>query len=704
MERGQGRRKGRPLATFALWRLLAVVLALLLCACSQEVMGPHGRKPMLLSGTERPDRAPGSLLRADPGYIQWLERQSMLGNADDLAAEVSGSERLWGNSGSNDRLPLLLDAAPCWLEVNPHTLRGKATAMQSLARSGTLEAFRRMGFSGLYLSPSQEQGALWHNQLRPDFGTGTTSLAFDARSGDDEQFARLNARAATSGFQLGGSLPPAATGLGPDFFLQARHASRFSGLYAMMEAPSSLWSTLPASPQEWECLPLNARQCRALTDKGLLPPALLRDSLPWATPGGWAVTGEVRGADGKPRRWLYRYAGNVLRPVLLWQDPSGQARRVLSAAVIRHTGLQQQTLAGLHLEAIMGLDVPPDGGAPSPRDQLAPGLEALDALAREIHRYGGWAMQADILPPSLMPLIQRAPVDLTRDTVTSPAAEYALLTGDVAPLAALLRQSMNSGVRQEGLARGLHQWRGVDWRPLRDLPGGEALFQRACRLAGLHDDEYFWPTTPAGLAREALGRKPDAVPARDRRDTELEEASLLLLAWRVGLPGLVFVSPQELQGALPLPKSTPGTAASAGLVPLLEPETAAGEVEPAPLAFGPLSEELRLPRSPASIMARLLHARAVSGVARGRLLRVVSGPAGTLATVTRLPDGSCWVLAANFGSASATLRIPLPVSGAAQDIVEQTSLAVRGGLTVTLNGRSARHYLVGAAASPKEPS
>ena len=66
---------------------MTVVLALLLCACSQEVMGPHGRKPMLLSGTERPDRAPGSLLRADPGYIQWLERQSMLGNADDLAAE-----------------------------------------------------------------------------------------------------------------------------------------------------------------------------------------------------------------------------------------------------------------------------------------------------------------------------------------------------------------------------------------------------------------------------------------------------------------------------------------------------------------------------------------------------------------------------------------------------------------------------------------
>ena len=52
----QGRRKGPPISDLCLWRLLAVVLALLLCACSQEVMGPHGRKPMLLSGTERPDR------------------------------------------------------------------------------------------------------------------------------------------------------------------------------------------------------------------------------------------------------------------------------------------------------------------------------------------------------------------------------------------------------------------------------------------------------------------------------------------------------------------------------------------------------------------------------------------------------------------------------------------------------------------------
>lgn len=703
MERGQGRRTGRPLAT-AFIRLLTAVLALLLCACAQEVMGPHGRTPSILSGTDRPDRAPGSLLRADPGYIQWLERQSMLGNADALAAEVSGSGRLWANSGSNRRLPLLLDAAPSWLEVNPHTLRGRATAMQALARTSTLDTFRHMGLSGIYLAPAQEQAGLWHTRLRPDFGTATTSFGFDARSGDDEQFARLDERAAAAAFQLGGSLPPAATGLGPDFFLQARRASRFNGLYAMLEAPASVWPSLPASPQEWECLPLDAARCRALAQQGLLPPSLLRDDLGWATPGGWAVTGEVRGTDGRTRRWLYRYAGHVLRPVLLWQDPSGQARRLLSAAVIRHTGLQQQTLAGLHLEALMGLDVPPDKGTASRDDALAPGLEALDALSREIHRYGGWALQADVLPPSLTPRILQSPVDLTRDTLTSPAVQYALLSGDAAPLTALLRQSLDSGMDQRRLARGLHQWRGVDWRPLRDLPGGEILFRHARELSGLHEDEFFWPVTPAGLARQALGRPADSAPARDRRDTALEEACLLLLGWRVALPGLAFVSPQELQGALPLPRATATTAASAGLVPLLEPETTAGDAPAAPLAFGPLAEELRLPQSPAGIMARLLRARAASGVARGQLIRVVGGPAGSLAVVTRLPDGGCWVMAANFAAHPATLRIPLPVSGAAFDMVDQTPLSVQGGLTVTLTGRSARHYLVGTAASPKEPS
>lgn len=71
------------------------------------------------------------------------------------------------------------------------------------------------------------------------------------------------------------------------------------------------------------------------------------------------------------RRWVYRYSGNALRPVLLWQDPSGQARRIFSAAVIQHTGLQQQTLAGIRLEPLMGLDAMTEGQPTGKADAAA---------------------------------------------------------------------------------------------------------------------------------------------------------------------------------------------------------------------------------------------------------------------------------------------------------------------------------------------
>ena len=53
MERGQGRRKGRPLATFALWRLLAVVLALLLSlVLSWKQLDFYELRPILSGGVK----------------------------------------------------------------------------------------------------------------------------------------------------------------------------------------------------------------------------------------------------------------------------------------------------------------------------------------------------------------------------------------------------------------------------------------------------------------------------------------------------------------------------------------------------------------------------------------------------------------------------------------------------------------------------
>ena len=694
-------------------------LACCLAACTSQ---KHAARPA--SGATAAQAASNGLPRADPGYLQWLERQSMLGAAPELTAQVSGTERIWRNSSTARRLPVLLGAAPNWFALNPYAVSTGRPVFRALAGgagAGFPDALPQAGLNGLFVSPTGERGDIWnkHNQPSPG-GENVASLRFDPALGSDADFEKLAQRLEPLQIQLGGELPPAATGLGPDFILQARRAARFDGIYAMIAVPRKDWDLLPRLPDEWECLPLRPEAVAQLARRGLLPDALVRDSLPWATPGGWAATGEVRGADGQIRRWVYRYSGDALRPVLLWQDPSGQARRIFSAAIIRHTGLQQQTLTGLRLEALMGLDVPAGAAEDAAAAQasrfarLTPGLDALDEAAREVHRYGGWAMQDDVLPPSLTPVVLAGAVDFSRDSITPAAAAYALLSGDAAPLAALLRASQASGVDQSRLARGLHDWRAVDWRPLLDLPQGRELIRKAQRLAGAPPEAMRLWTTPASLAARALGLKPAEASASaadgNGKNAALREACLLLLGWRVGLPGLSFVSPQDLSGALDLPRSTADLPASLGLTPLWgdNPGNVGQSGTPAaPSAFGALEQQWADRQSFLHSMARLLRARRDAGLAEGKLLAVFSGPPGCVAVLSALPSGGRWLLAANMSAEKRIFPLTLPsgiAARAARDIgggQDLSSALTRNGhgLELELDGRHSRHVLLDGPAA-----
>lgn len=718
---------------------LCLLLTVLLGACvsGQKAAGP---KTADRSAASRPGAHTSPLPRADPGYLQWLERQSMLGSTQDLTTQVSGTGLIWRNSAAARRVPLLLSAAPSWLDVNPHTVTSGQPFWRALGLSPLPDMLGQTGLNGLFAAPTGERGDIWgsYKMLTPG-GGNVTALRFDTALGSQEDFDRASGRLENLGLQLGGELPPSATGLGPDFILQARHASRFDGLYAMMAVPQKDWDVLPVTADEWDCLPLRPQAVQTLAQRGILPENLVRDGLPWTTPGGWAVTGEIRGADGQARRWVYRYSGHPLRPVLLWQDPSGQARRVFSAAVIRHTGLQQQTLAGLRMEALMGLDVPPPGeaasearrpaaparqalsgrnvraqgktqagtGASTPDAQqimeLTPGLEALDALSGEIHRYGGWAMQDDALPPSLTRAVLDTAVDFTRDTITEPATAYALLTGDAAPLAALLRDSLTQGVDHSRLARGQKDRQSVDWRPLLALPEGRDMARRAQEQArAAADAEELW-TTQAGLAALALGLDATAA-ARPEQAKALRQTVLLLLSFRVGLPGLAFISPQDMTGALNLARPPAGLPASMGSVPLWDEQTRGGSLPPLPLAFGALDRQWADRQSFLHELAALLRARLQAGLAGGRVTEIFSGPPGCVGVLSALPGGGYWLLAANFSGKRQRLACALPAAArSAREAPSGQNLPMQGRtVELDLDARQSRHIvLTGQTATPE---
>ena len=449
-------------------------------------------------GAQSAPAAISGLPRPNPSYLAWLEQQSMLFRAPALAAEVSGTSRAFGHHGEPQRARTLLRAAPSWLWLNPLEIGGSQSLARQTLALNLIPRLPSLGLSGLFLAPLTESAAIWAPNGAAQSGWDGASLGFSAKAGTEEEIAALYELAETNDVQTGGELPPAATGIGPDFMLQARGAPRHGGLYAMVAAPQEDWSLLPNPAGEWQGVPVPEKNLAALVQNGVLPQAFARDLS--GRQGGWAATGEIMGADGKVRRWLYRYAQNPGRPVLLWQDPSGAAKSVLSAAIIQQTGLLGQTLTGMRIAPLLGLEA-------GPKDSLEPGLEAAGALAREIHRYGGWAMQNDPVPLFIAALLLGGPLDFCVETETENAAKDALRTGDVSALHAVLRKLRSMPV--ERLARGASQ-------------------------------ENVPPVNPEQIYRTL--QKNAANPAEE----DFVNAVLLALAFRIGLPGLAMFSPAEL--------------------------------------------------------------------------------------------------------------------------------------------------------------
>lgn len=523
----------------------------------------------------------------------------------EILSQVSQTERMWMNGASGGRADVLLDAAPAWLEIGSADNNSPDAVFDLLAASSS--QIKDLGFQGVYLGDTAEKTGIWRERSPHLPSSAGASLDFDPSFGDDDAYERFVASAEAAGLEIGSSLLASATGLGPDFFLQARAAPDAGGTYAMLPVPFELWKLLPETKNEWDCQSLPSRTVAELAANGVLPARLARDDLPWAQAGGWAVTGPVKGLDGQERRWLYRYSGHPGQAALFWQDPFGRAKKILAAGVIRQTGLQGQALIGLHMEALMGLE--PGASQTS----LEPGIEALNELASQAHRYGGWAMQADPLPPEFIIKILNGQCDFCRDDITEALAEYGLRSENARPLGSLYRKWLKQDIDFSRLSRGMHS--GLNGRI----------------LAGLVPD-----------------------PAHVSDSTRRNKATRTLISFRLGLPGLVFLTPEEL-------------GSTDGILPDLRD-----------------NEAQRL--------KKLLVARKQRGLASGRLIKIYENEGSALGFLTRLPDGGYWLMAINFSTSPTKFSISAPeASTSASDAETGISLSenfnsTRQKFTLALDG------------------
>ena len=661
----------------------------LLCLWAAGLTGCSGTGsgPPLSAAAPQAGRESEGLPRANPGYIQWLERQSLLRGAPELTAIVTGSSLPWNAPSTRIDVGPLLERAGVWLDFAPlrTAWEGDAPVLDQVADRNLPALWADAGIQGIFLTAAAESGADWDASGDTEGGAedsfaepGRDSVSFDfpRAVGDDNAYAALEERSLAAGLLLGGEIPPAAVGLGPDFFLAARGVRDYPGLFLMVELPAEVWSLLPEPLPGMAYMgqPLPPDITADLARRALIPPAFAQDLTPLPEQaGGWAATAEITGVDGVTRRWLYRYAGTPRRPVLNWDDPSGAARRVLAAGIIRQAGLLHQPLVGLSVEALWGQDPAAldedgrlTGGSPEPA------LSALRDLSRDVRRYGAWSLLRDRLPMSLVPAAQAAGVDFAADTVLSPALEYALLSGSAAPLNNAIDSALAEKIDHARL------WRqSADGTALALAPEGLADMELPAGWNGLLRDPAgrLHGTAPA-LAALAAGLTPAqiraAVPGgasagsawttdRNRREImrKIQAAHTLQLAFRALQPGLLFVSGPDLAGAMFAPGNSRLPAA---WTPDAARQSATRQGLPVAVQlYPPLTEQMREEDSPARELRRLAELRRTSGVAQGRLVaRPQMGEPAAAGVLTALPDGDYLLTAGNFSGASFVTDVTFP--------------------------------------------
>ena len=652
-------------------RLLCCALTVFcLAACGAKRPNPdrNAARRESVASPEKNTEVP----RADPGYVQWLEKQSMIAEAGELARIISGSELPWRVAGG-DRSDILLSAADTWLRIHPASLlTGGKTAFRELGDDSVLDTLQKGGIRGLFIAPALESGAVWRNKNKTSAGDDAVSLRFAEYPDDDKDFERLRERAEKRGMQVGSDILSPAVGIGPDFLLAVRAVREYPGAFIMVEIPRTEWPALPDVPNNGDPTPLQAEHLALLVKARLLPPAVSRETLPWTTPGGWAVTGEVRCNDGQLRRWVFRFHKESSRPLLNWDDPSGAAQRILSGSVIRQVGVLRQALTGIHIEPLIGFDA---AYAPSQRG-LEPAPSALRSLAREIRRYGGWSAQFDPLPSALNTGMADAGPDFIADNITSPAAEYALLTGDIAPLRALLIQSRSFDHRR--FLRMLPGPEGISLHALAQEPFPSDALERLRRLElGPTENSVLYMTGPslASAADKARPQKNGNGPLGPH---------LLLTALRAALPGPLFLSGSDLTGALDIQTSSPSHATLGGLA-----LGSSGSIVTrkgfarAKTLYPPLQNQLKQENSYLSRLAALSALRARTKAAQGTLIGPLPADnASVLPVLTRLPDGNLLLAAANFSPDSVNTKIRLPGSfaGKTLDTANQKQIDFTGAL------------------------
>lgn len=635
-------------------------------------------------------------------YVDWLRNQSMLGDANTMARQLSGQASMWQNAYARPNPRAAVEKAPVWFTAYPLSFitKEKQSFLAALGEPELWEAFREIGIRGLHTGPVKLAGGIsgWSQTPSVDGHFDRISMAIDPAFGTEEEFRRMCEVAADHDGTVIDDIVPGHTGKGADFRLAEMNFRDYPGIYHMVDIPEEDWHLLPDVPEGKDSVNISPEAERALQQAGYIIGRLQRVIFyePGVKETNWSATRPVADTTGKVRRWVYLHYFKAGQPSINWLDPTFAGMRLVVGDAL-HSLLDLGTGA-LRLDANGFLGVEKSAEEQPGWSEGHPLSEAANQLIGSmIRKVGGFSFQELNLTIDDIKAQSEAGADLSYDFITRPAYHYSLVTADTEFLRLTLRLAMEIGVDQASLVHALQNHDELTYELLHfaaghrddtfelggeELTGAEVaekvqqtLRDRLTGESGPYNALFTTngiACTTASFIMATLGiTDPEAMTPE--QEAQVRDVHVLMSMYNALQPGVFALSGWDLTGIIALPREVVGELTAQGDTRWINrgahdlmgtrpdaTKSAAGMPRARSL-YGSLPEQLKDPNSYARRLQEILRVRESSGIATSMLLDVpeVSNRA-LLVLVNQLGDGSLEVTVLNFSDQDISGSIQSP--------------------------------------------
>jgi trehalose synthase len=519
---------------------------------------------------------------SNPSYVEWLKRQSMLGDADVLGRGLSGQPSMWRNSYARPDARRAIRTASVWFTAYPISLitAPGQSYLGALGSEDLWRAFEFIGITAVHTGPVKQAGGItgWTQTASVDGHFDRISTQIDRTFGLEEEFRQLCDIADQHGGSEIDDIVPGHTGKGADFRLAEMAYKDYPGIYHMVEIPEESWSLLPDVPEGRDAVNLDAETEALLAEEGFIIGQLQRVIFyaPGVKETNWSATAPVMGVDGRTRRWVYLHYFKQGQPSINWLDPTFAGMRLVIGDALHSFGDLGSSALRLDANGFLGVEKSAEG-LPGWSEGHPLSEAANHLIAGMVRKVGGFSFQELNLAIEDIRDTGRVGADLSYDFINRPAYHHALAMGDTEFLRLTLRASLSVGVDPVGLVHALQNhdeltYELVHWATqhrsdvysfrgqeisgtelaetiradlLRTLTGPSADYNLVFTTNGI-------ACTTASVIAAAQGFTTlDAIGDDDIE--RIIKAHLLLAMFNAWQPGVFALSAWDLLGVLPLP-------------------------------------------------------------------------------------------------------------------------------------------------------